>query len=291
MVYRKVPRMKIHTRILMPLLICLITAIRTHAQRPEALACEASFLPETSLEKGGTLSIHQESVRGSTPVWQDETGKTKLRLGGAARLTEFLFEDAGEWPDRTVYDLGVLMQAQRVTSSNLTWTLMISPGLASDLEQVDSRDFRLTLLGMGTYQSGPAWRWMGGLYYGQIFGGTRFFPAVGALWTPTREWTVSLLMPRPGITYTPSRSWSFTALAQPAGGDWNLREQGGAPDLLLETWRTGVEAAWSPNPGMQFFAESGVALSRSVELRNDNNTILTDDVETGPYFRAGLKLY
>jgi hypothetical protein len=287
----KLPRMKLHPLLFKAVLACLIPAIQANAQRPERLAGEVSFQPDATLEKGGNLSLHQESARGSLPVWQDEKGKTKLRIGGTVRRTEFLFEDAGEWPDSVVYDLGIPLQAQRITSSNLTWTLLVTPGLASDLEQVNGKDFRLTLLGLGSYQAGPAWKWMGGLYYGQAFGESRFFPAVGAIWTPTREWMVSLVMPRPGVSYTPSRSWSFTALVQPAGGDWNLKEPEGAPDLILETWRAGIEAGWSPNPGMQLFAESGYALSRSIDLRSGDDTHLTDDVASGPYFRAGLKLY
>jgi hypothetical protein len=290
-VFPKLERMTLHPLLFVAALAYLLPAIQANAQRPERLTGELSFQPDAPLEKGGSLSMLQESARGSLPVWQDEPGKTKLRIGGTVRRTEFLFQDAGEWPDSVVYDLGIPVQMQKIVSSNLTWTLLVTPGLASDLEQVNSKDFRLTLLGLGTYQAGPAWKWMGGLYYGQAFGESRFFPAVGALWTPTREWTISLLMPRPGVSYTPNRAWSFTALVQPAGGDWNITEPDGSPDLILETWRAGVEAGWSPNPGMQLFAESGYAVSRSVDLRSGDDTRLTDDVESGPYIRAGLKIY
>lgn len=273
------------------MLAFLILAFQAYAQRPEKLGGEVILMPATPLGHDGSLCIHQEAARGSIPVWRDSEGKTKLRLGGTIRRTELRFEETEEWHDAIVYDAGILMQAQRISSSNLTWSLMVTPGLASDLERISSGDFRLTVLGLGTYQAGPEWRWVGGLYYGQAFGETRFFPALGTIWTPAREWAVSILMPRPGITYTPSHSWSLTALIQPTGGDWNIRDQERSPNLILETWRAGLEVGWSLNPGVQFFAETGYAFSRSLERHDGDEPLQDDSVDPCPYFRAGLRIY
>lgn len=273
------------------ILVMLVLTFSAHAQRPEKLGGEMMFMPDSSLEGAGSLGLHQEAVKGSIPVWRDPEGKTKLIMGGTFRRTELLFKESAEWTDAQLYDAGMLMQVQRSTRSNLTWSLMVTPSLASDFEQISSRDFRLTVLGLGSYQTGPEWRWVGGVYYGQAFGEPRFFPTLGTVWSPSPEWAVSILMPRPSITYTPNRSWSLTALLQPTGGDWNIRDQERSPNLILETWRAGVEAGWRLNPGVQFFAETGYAFSRSLERRDGDETLQDESIDPCLYFRAGLKIY
>lgn len=273
------------------ILAFLILAFHAHAQRPEKLGGEVILMPDSTLGEDGEFLLHQEAVKGSIPVWRDSKGKTKLIMGGTFRRTEFRVKETAEWADAIVYDAGILMQAQRSTSSNLTWSLMVTPSLASDFERISSGDFRLTVLGLGAYQAGPEWRWVGGLYYGQAFGEPRFLPMLGTVWNPSHEWTVSILMPRPSITYTPNLSWSLTALIQPAGGDWNIRYQERSPNLILETWRAGLEAGWRLNPGVQFFAETGYAFSRSLERRDGDETLQDDSIDPCPYFRAGLRIY
>jgi hypothetical protein len=62
------------------------------------------------------------------------------------------------------------------------------------------------------------------------------------------------------------------------------RGQVAAPQLI-------VEVSWRPNPGISVDVQSGVAFARSLELRDGDDTVSEEDLDSVPYVRVGLRLF
>ncbi len=278
-------------RTFLSLLLACSGVCAAMAQRPERLAADAVWYGDADAggEGGGDGSLREVGCNAGRPVWSE--ARDRVGIGGEVRVTSLATGRASPFPDVDAIETAVSVDFRRAATSNLSWSVMLSPGLASDFDDVTSDALRLKCLALATYQSVPAWRWVGGVYYGQAFGESRVFPAVGTVWRAAPEWTLNLIMPRPAVTYAPTRVWAVTALVQPAGGDWSIEHEGRKRELILETWRGGVEVSWRPNPGIGVDVQSGVAFARSLELRDGDDTVSEEDLDSVPYVRVGLRLF
>jgi hypothetical protein len=271
------------------LLFVLLFSLTARAQRPERLGVEVTGFPPADVADGGRVAVLQSAFKASRTLWR--TADTTVSLGADIKRTDFIASDSSAWPEIDVYDVHLPLGYERTVNTNWNWRLIVSPGLGTDFERVTGDDVRWSVLGLANYVQSPDLRWVGGFYYGQAFGESRVFPAIGAVWKFAPEWTLSALMPRPSLTYAPSRPWAFSAIIQPGGGDWNIETGDGDRNLALETWRAGFETRFSPNPGLSFKVEAGYAFARSLELLDGDRSLASEDLDATPYVQIGVRLY
>ena len=259
--------------------------------RPARVSADAEYYGRSDYDGGGRLALGEAGIGTEAAVVSNAWGQWSL--GAGVKVADFDFSGGATYPRReTLYRIQLPVEFRRALNDRWGYSLRAAPGLASDLERVTGADLRWTALALASYQRDPAWRWVGGMYYGQAFGESRVYPALGAIWQPAPEWTVGLIMPRPGVTYRPGRAWSFTALIQPSGGDWNLETPDGERALILETWRGGLEAGCRLGRRWALQLEGGWAFARRLELRDtDQERVAADDLDGAPYVRLGVRFY
>ncbi|HET6423567.1 MAG TPA: DUF6268 family outer membrane beta-barrel protein [Planctomycetaceae bacterium] len=83
---------------------------------------------------------------------------------------------------------------------NERWSsdIAVSPSLYTDYDNLSSDAFRVTGRAIALYTASPEWQWaFGAIYLDRD--DIKAMPAVGAIWTPTDDWKVEVLFPRPRI--------------------------------------------------------------------------------------------
>jgi hypothetical protein len=250
--------------------------------------------------QGGQLNygyIHDEPSSGLSIRTMDTYATFAVPLGSMENVITFTpffradMLDAAtlDVPD-TLYETGVKAFWRRPIDERFSTMLLLTPSVRSDFETSEGA-FRLFGLGLLTYQAIPDQLAISG---GAVYTGREDFPvlpAMGLLWTPTREWRFDIQFPSPRISYrvakngATSETWAY--LSGVFGGNtWAVTRASGAPDMLtISDLRlvSGLEYLLVGNRGV--FGEVGYVFDRSLEY---TDAPFTRELEATWMLRAGI---
>jgi hypothetical protein len=163
---------------------------------------------------------------------------------------------------------------------NERWTFLseVSPGLYSDFEDINASDFNAPLIAGFSYAINDNLL----LFLQLSVDARRDVPVVGGpgiRWQFSRQWVLSLLIPRPRIEFRPNASWMFYGGAELAGGAYQLStthgtEKGDANfddvNMTYREIRAGLGAIWDIGHGFRVEAAGGWVFDRRfvVDERN-----------------------
>ncbi|WP_040769376.1 DUF6268 family outer membrane beta-barrel protein [Novipirellula maiorica] len=181
----------------------------------------------------------------------------------------------------TLYNTGVTFFNRKQWSSVFSTTLVVTPSIRSDFT-TDENALRLFGLGLVNWQCRPDLS----LSFGAVYldrTDLPLLPALGATWTPTPQWKIDAMLPRPRIARRLSKdggnseSWAY--LGGTLGGNtWAVTRDSGRPDeLTLSDLRLLVGYEWVQAGNRGFFVESGYAWNRSIEFESSGSEIDLDD--------------
>ncbi|TWU06226.1 hypothetical protein [Stieleria varia] len=228
-----------------------------------------------SYSTGDGLGVSQWSanLRGGLPIklptdfllLSPSYSETKFDLDGPERLPSKLFR----------VSLAV-MWLHRVGEEN-SWLFGITPSLTGDRETL-GETVRLFAMGMYNWQVVPDKLRMslGVAYTGRA--DVPALPLAGLVWTPTEEWFVSLMMPKPKIA---RRVWGDSTASvwmylgtELGGGTWDIDDGLGNREAF--SYREfplvlGIEQN-TENFG-RWFAEIGAGLGRRAEFENADRMV------------------
>jgi hypothetical protein len=167
--------------------------------------------------------------------------------------------------------------------------LSVIPGAFSDFEQGDADAFRLQARVIGLYIMSPTSQLVFGVLYLDRFD-INWLPTGGWIYSPSPDWRLELLFPKPKIGMRLSQAPDFSRwayLSGEFGGDaWGIARADGTPDkLVYRDLRliVGVEQKYAN--GRLLFLEAGYVFSRKVEYESERGDF--DPSSTG-MLRAGL---
>lgn len=173
------------------------------------------------------------------------------------------------------------------------WSFLaaLSPGIASDLDGVDGDDFSLNGKAGFRYAVNERFAIVAGLGVDNTTGDRSLYPAIGFQWRPMDDVHVTLL----GATFTaswqPHSDWLVRFGVWPAGGVWNVEQNGNSFDVSLRTYRAaiGVERRLSDKVWLSIWTGTTLANNLEVETASGGN-IFDESAEGGLFFNVGLRV-
>ncbi|TWU23905.1 hypothetical protein Pla52o_18280 [Novipirellula galeiformis] len=190
----------------------------------------------------------------------------------------------------TLYNTGVTFFNRKEWSPLISTTLVVTPSVRSDFT---TRDNAFRLFGLGLIH----WQYRSdlSLSFGAVYLGRAdlpLLPALGATWTPTPQWKVDAMLPRPRIARRlwkdggNAETWAY--LGGTLGGNtWAVtRDSGETDELTLSDLRLfgGWEWVRTGNRGLYF--EAGYAFNRTIEYERNDIEI---DLDDALFLEASLK--
>lgn len=162
----------------------------------------------------------------------------------------------------------------------------VAPGVASDFQTGNSKQFRITGVGMMIFKQSEQLQWTFGVAYLDRED-ISLLPLAGISWSPDERTSFEFVFPRPRIKRQLSKSgeyekWGYLG-AEFGGGSWAINRANGVDDMVvLREYRLlgGVEYKLPEN--RNWFWETGLVMGRSVEYASG-----VGDYEPGTAFIIG----
>jgi hypothetical protein len=240
---------------------------------------------ESSADGGGRLALRETELRTGAPLLRSEN----LRLTAGLRWTMYDFLARGEdIEDFTAHSVRFPFRAVRPRTAGWTWMATVAPAVRSDLQSIDSDDFGLSALAIGTYPWRPDLSLAAGAVYSQDFGRSRVFPALGVTWTPSEAWVVDASFPRPRVTYRTGETLAISAGMEPGGDQWNVEIDGVVRDIALKEYRAGLGIEWTPVRNLIVLAQAGGVFAREIDARGGGLPRIERDIDETWYARLGV---
>lgn len=172
------------------------------------------------------------------------------------------------------------------------WALgFITPGIASDLEGVDSDAFKIAGLALVGYRVSPTLDLAGGVFAGYSLDNAQVIPAVGVIWRPSEQLVFQVTPPIVAIGWQPNRDWSVALVGYPGGGGWEVEETAsGVRQVELDLWRAAVSVERRIGENWRVSVRGGMAFGGELELRDsDARVISSSDLEAAPFGAIAVK--
>ncbi|MBC8453557.1 hypothetical protein H8D64_00710 [PVC group bacterium] len=165
----------------------------------------------------------------------------------------------------------------------------VSPGLASDLDNINSDDYNTTAAGIGMYQWTPNLAFVLGFAYDREFGDDKLYPLGGVRWLIGDEWEINAILPTLRIGYSPTKKLFFNVHLHAAGDKWHMRDENkNEYDVKVETYRIGAGIQYSLSKNIWLNFATGIDVERNYEIRNKDTRIIDDNAEDATFVRIGL---
>jgi Domain of unknown function (DUF6268) len=221
---------------------------------------------------------HEFKAGASWPVIHKEDAGWDLAVGGAFQVNTWCFDD-----DRIdgveLYKIKVPLVAGFDATDDILVTLGLTPGIHSDLEDVDGDDFRVDGMAFGTYVYSPELHFVLGAALGEEFGDPELYPLFGVWWQATDELLLNLVFPRPRVSYAFSEDFRLFVAGEPAGGEWNVDSDVGEVDVQQKGWRTGIGGEYQVTDGGWLYVMAGREVDRELQVAVDEDEVFDDDVD------------
>ncbi len=290
----------------------LVGGSPTHVPLPlgTLMPYESSSIPEVPVEKfrrsfyqgaevlGGYYADTGSRLGGLNFGFQEARVSFGLPLGSMDnvlgfrpyfRATHLDGPEAIDVPE-TLYQTGVTMMNYRKWSPRLSTTLVASPEIRSDFT-TGKGAFRI----FGLAQ--VSWKWSNQLEWsvGTVFLDRQdvgWLPVLGMVWTPTPDFKVDGMIPRPRIM---QRLWKAGGQAEGwvylggafGGNSWAVTRASGQTDFLtLRDYRimAGYEVVRTGNRGVSI--EAGYSFGRTLQYESDS---IERDLNDAVFVQANLK--
>lgn len=172
------------------------------------------------------------------------------------------------------------------------WGLgFVTPGLATDFDDVTSDSFSLTALAIAGYKWNDSLDFAGGVVMTYDLGEVKVYPALGFIWEPSPEFIVQATPPIVAIGWRPSDTWTLALVTYPAGGGWTTGTgEDEVRQIDLSLWRVALSLEKKMSNRLSFSVRAGVSFGGELELRDAQERVLRDtDLDTAPFAAAALK--
>lgn len=172
------------------------------------------------------------------------------------------------------------------------WALgFLSPGVATDFEEVGSGSFTATGLALLGYRWSPRLDVAGGVFASYGLNEATVIPAIGFIWRPNDQWIIQATPPIVAIGWRPRAEWTVGLVSYPGGGGW---EVGGKSEPVrqvdLSLWRAALSVERKLGAHWRVSARAGVAFGGELELRDaDERVLKTTDLDAAPFGALAVK--
>ncbi|MCC7375019.1 MAG: hypothetical protein IT581_10205 [Verrucomicrobiales bacterium] len=256
---------------------------------------EFSYVGPSSLELGSTEFGDIDTSASQVSYQAVIRGSASLSWIAGVELkgTWFDVPSGAPVPDG-LYETSLRLGALWRISDDWRLQFMASPGLYSDMKDIDGGDFNATGLVLATWQLRPRLQLIGGLAV-NFRNDVPVIPALGARWQFADDWTLLAVYPAPRIEYAIDEDWTVFAGAEIVRSAYRVAEDFGdaygrpelnGEDLSYNEWRVGLGFRWQATSAVAISIDGGwtgqrefVYDERDFELESDG----------APYIQIGVR--
>lgn len=215
-----------------------------------------------------------------------------LLAGFELRGTWFDVPGAAPIPD-ALYETSARLGANWRMSDTWRLQVLLSPGLYSDFQDIDSGDLAVPGLILAFWDVSPRLQLIGGASI-NLRRDLPVIPAIGGRWQFADDWTLLAVFPTPRIEYAASRAVTVFAGAEIIRtayrvaknfGDAYGRPELNDEDLSYNEWRVGAGVRWRLAPALTVAFDGGWMGDR--EFNFDERDFALDS-EGAPYFQISV---
>lgn len=196
--------------------------------------------------------------------------------------------------DHSLHQLSIANAIVYDTHSRWYHGLYLEPGLFSDFEQVDSRDFFLSAALASAYRVNDCLLVGVGVYGSDLTNDPWFIGGPGFVWTPDENWLITYYGPRFIARRELGDNLRLGVEAGWNGGKWNIEHRREAYKLEVDSFRVGALAKqriygelWAEFAvGYTFTNEVTLSTPGGTEVRPD----LLGEADSAPYFSLTLSV-
>lgn len=246
--------------------------------------------------------IGMESVRAAGMIPFDLNDSTVL-FGGLAYSGLFLdyrglvFEPGDGFSQKDLAkDLHVI---DLIVGANYDWDenwsslLILYPGIHSDLEDIDGKDFYLSGAALAAYRLSDSLSLSAGVYYDDSFGYPLLLPLVGAQWWISDALTLEAFIPQFVVfAWQLDRRLAVGLKGSVEGNQYRLKEGSPWENTVVEYTEILAGPFVDINLAGNFFLrlDGGFVFSRQFEFRDDDTDRKLFDGDIKDSFYAGASL-
>ena len=194
--------------------------------------------------------------------------------------------------DTDLHALEVQLAARWQPKDSRWWGLgFVTPGLATDFEDVNRDAFSLTALAIAGYRWSDRLDFAGGVVMTYDLGEVKVYPALGFIWEPSEEFIVQATPPIVAIGWRPVDTWTLALVTYPAGGGWSVGSRGDdVRQIDLTLWRAALSLEKRLDEHWSFSVRVGVSFGGELELRDEREIVLSDtDLDAAAFAAAAVK--
>lgn len=172
------------------------------------------------------------------------------------------------------------------------WALgFVKPGVATDFQDLGSDGFTASGLVLVGYRWSPTLDLAVGAFANYSLGEANALGAIGLIWQPNDQWIVQATPPIVAIGWRPSREWAVGVVSYPAGGGWEVGDEGDeVRQVDLSLWRAALSVERRFGDHWRVSARAGVAFGGELELRDAEARVLSDtDLDPAPFGALAVK--
>lgn len=241
-----------------------------------------------------------EDTAGGLKTWEARAlaplaafGSEEFRVGLSLGYELRDLDLGGPLPlDTDLHALEAQVAARWAPKNSRWWGLgFITPGIATDFEDVSGDSFSLTALAIAGYECSETLDFAGGVVMTYDLGDVKVYPALGFIWEPSPEFIVQATPPIVAIGWRPTDSWTLALVTYPAGGGWTVGSEGDAiREVDLSLWRAALSLEKKVSANLSVSVRGGVSFGGELELRDARQRVIQDtDLETAAFAAASVK--
>lgn len=238
----------------------------------------------------GEASQHEVKAAVLLPIADSVGPGVKVTLNPFFQGNFWRFTDS-DYKELNLYKINLPVGLGYRVSDKVFTNLEVIFGLHSDLKKVNNDDFRREGALTGTYVMNPETMIILGLAYGDEFGDPRLYPVGGIKWQPSNVLTLDILFPKPRISYAMNPDLRLFVAGEPAGGQWNIREDGEDWDLQFKGFRVGTGTEYQAVSRGWLFAMVGIETNRELQfVQHGHDVGDPTDLDDNYFIQVGFRI-
>lgn len=241
-----------------------------------------------------------EGAPGGLEMWEARALAPLLKLGDEHLLFGLSlgyeatgFDLGGDMPvDTDLHVLEAQLAVRWAPEDSRWWGLgFVTPGIATDFEEVNGDAFSLTALAIAGYRWSDRLDLAGGVVMTYDLGEVQVYPALGFIWQPSEDFIIQATPPIVAIGWRPVETWTLALVTYPGGGGWSVGSgEDEVRQIDLTLWRAALSLEKKVGDHWSFSVRAGVSFGGELELRDEREVVLQDtDLDAAPFAAAAVK--
>lgn len=258
---------------------------------PPAFTLDTTYQGSLDYEDGRS-SLETIEVRAVAPFAKWRSGDWLIGSSLKSSWTHADFGAVGDLGSKNLQTVEVQLFAAWQVKDSPWWALgFVTPGVATDFEDVGSDGVTGSALALLGYKWSPSLDLAVGVFANYSLSEVTALGAVGFIWQPNEQWIVQATPPIVAIGWRPSREWTVGLVSYPAGGGWEVGEDGDeVRQVDLSLWRAAVSVERRFGDHWRVSARGGIAFGGELELRDAEARVISDsDLDPAPFGALAVK--